>query len=166
MSRHGDDDDQDYRERRSSNKTVLVVLGIGAVVICVGLVICGGLVFFGFRALSQGMSSFTTLVNEIQAAQAVADTFLRDLGAGRVDEAYANTTKDFQARQSLAAFRDYVSKYPALKNYQSQALTINNPSATLATFQGTASGPNGQVSFTVQVIKDGQTWKVDRFTIP
>src|ERR1700687_91227 len=101
-SRDYDDEDRDYREPpRSSNKTLLIILGIIAAVICVCVVVCGGLVYYGIRAAQGAATSFSTLINDVQTSQVAADTFIRDVAANRLDDAYANTTKDFQARQTI-----------------------------------------------------------------
>jgi hypothetical protein len=103
----------------------------------------------------------------VQSSQVAADTFMRDVAANRLDDAYANTTKDFQTRQPIAQFRDFVKKNSELKNYQPSSLVSTQFTAALVTFQGSVSGPNGQTkSFTLKLAKDGTAWKVDTFTIP
>jgi hypothetical protein len=173
-----DDDDRGYRERRSSNKSTLAVLGIGAVVLGVCLVVCGGLVYLAAIAIRDGMNGFSTTMQQaiqqgqqmqqdVQLAQTTADAFMQEVSGGRLDAAYARTTKDFQARRTLPQFHDFVNQNAALKNYQPDSM--DDPTLTpqlSATFEGTVLGPNGEIAFTLVLIKDGQMWKVDRFTIP
>ncbi|HEY1861142.1 MAG TPA: hypothetical protein VGG61_12345 [Gemmataceae bacterium] len=173
-----DDYDRDHRERRSSNKSTLMVLGVGAAILGVCLLACGGLFYLAAKVIGEGMAAISTnmqqamqqaqqMQQEMQAVQTTADAFLGDIAAGRLDGAYARTTKDFQARRTLPQFRAFVSQNPALKNYQADSLDEPNfTSALSATFEGTVRGPNGDVAFTLVVTKDEQVWKVDRFTIP
>jgi hypothetical protein len=179
MDRYGeyDDENRGYRERRSSNKSTLVVLGVGALALGVCMVVCGGFVYLAAKKLGDGMSNFGTAVQqaaqqaqqqqESLAAQATAEAFMQDVAAGNTDAAYARTTKSFQARQTGVQFRDFVNQNPVLKNYQLDSL--DDPEFTTplsATFDGAVLGPNGDVTFTLVLTKDGQGWKVDRFTIP
>jgi hypothetical protein len=177
--REYDDDDRGYREpRSSSNKSTLVVLGIGALILGVCLVVCGGLVYFAAKAFQDGVASFNTsmqqamqqaqqMQQDVQLAQSAADAFMQDIADGKHDAAYARTTKDFQLRQTRIEFRAFVDQNPALKNYQDDSLDGPNFTAPLsATIEGTLPGPNGEIAFTLMLIKEGQAWKVDRFTIP
>jgi hypothetical protein len=176
MARFSDyDDDQDYRERkRSSNSGVLIILGIGAAVLCVCLVLCGGVFYLAMQAFNDGMANMNTAIaqaeiemQEQKACDAVADTFMRDVAAGRLKEAYASTTENFQARQPFAQFRTFVGQHPALKNYQPDSLDDTDLTPTTASYEGSVTAQNGtEVTFTLQLAKDGTTWKVDGFTIP
>jgi hypothetical protein len=162
-----DEDDESPRPRSSggSNKWILI-LGIIAGVLFVCILVCGGVVYLIYQGVSSAASSVKTAIEEMQGSQQAAESFMRDIAGNRVDAAYNSTTKDFQTRQTLAQFRDLVNKNPALKNFQ-PPLMSNNFTPASATFQGNVAGQNGMwTSFTVTVIKDGQTWKVDRFTIP
>ncbi len=102
------------------------------------------------------------------SGQAVAETFMADLAAGRVDSAYNSTTQGFRDRQTLQQLRDLVNQNPQLKSFirHSNSLAPGNISPTLITFHGTINSPTGVVSFTLHVVKEGEQWKVDRFTIP
>jgi len=177
-NRENDDDDRDFRRPRSSSKSPLIVFGIGAVVLGVCLVACGGLFLLGMKAFQNTMAGFSTsmqqaaqqaqqMQQDFGLAQSTADSFMQDLAAGRFDSAYARTTKDYQSRQTLAALRAFVSQNPALKNYESNSLDEPNfTNFVSATIEGTVTGANGEVAFTLVLNKDGQVWKVDRFTIP
>jgi hypothetical protein len=176
--REYDDDERDYRMPRSSNKSSLVVLGVGAVVLGVCLVACGGLIYMAAVAFQNTMAGFSTTMQQamlqtqqmqqdIGLAQSTADAFMQDIADGHIDDAYARTTKDYQARQTLAGLRAFVNQNPALKNYDENSLeepTLTAPQAV--TVEGTVRGPNGEIAFTLGLVKEGQAWKVDRFTIP
>jgi hypothetical protein len=154
------------------------VLGIGAVVLGVCLVACGGLAYLAATIFQNTMAGFSTsmqqamqqaqqMQQDVGLVQSTADSFMQDIAAGRLDSAYGRTTKDYQSRQTLAALRAFVSQNPALKNYEAGSLGEPNfTNFVSATIEGTFAGVNGEVAFTLVLIKDGQVWKVDRFTIP
>jgi hypothetical protein len=178
MDRYGDydDDDRGSRQRNSSNKSTLMVLGIGAAVLGVCLLICGGLFYLGLRMFRDGMANFGTAIQQaaeqaqqmqgMQDAESTAEAFLQDIAGGQVDSAYARTSKDFQARQTPPQFRAFVNQNPALQKYEGDSLDQLKFAPPSATFTGMVPGPNGDITFTLVVVKDGQAWKVDRFTIP
>jgi hypothetical protein len=163
------DDDRDSHVQRSSNKSTLLILGIGAAVLGVCLLVCGGLFYLGMKAFSDAMSSgmANNLPLDMDDSEEVADQFMSDIADSRADLAYARTTTEFQQRQPFPQFRAFVGKNPALKNYESDSLRQTNLDPTKATYVGEVTGPNGaRVSFTIQVVKDGEEWKVNRFSIP
>jgi hypothetical protein len=176
VARYSDyDDDEYYRKRpRSSNSSLILILGIGAAVLCLCLVVCGGLFYLGMQAFKDGMANAQSAMAQAQldmqehgACDAAADTFMRDVAAGRLKEAYAATTKNFQTRQPLAQFRTFVGQNPALKNYQPDSLEDTDFTPTMAAYEGSVTAKNGkEVTFTLQLAKDGTTWKIDGFTIP
>jgi hypothetical protein len=165
------DDEEDYRSRRPSNHSLLLILGVGAGILGVCLVVCAGLFYLGMKAFSDAVSSSMTMAAGMQAeedaAEAVANKFLNDVADGRIESAYASTTKAFQDGQPLPLFRNFVDRNPALKNYDPESLLQTSYTPVLATFEGNATSADGvEISFTIQVVKDGDAWKVDRFTIP
>jgi hypothetical protein len=148
------DDDREHQTQRSSNKSLLLILGIGAAVLGVCLLVCGGLFYLGMKAFSDAVSMANSLPPDREDSEEVAEQFMSDLADGRVDLAYARTTKEFQGRQPLPQFRAFVGRNPALKNYESDSLVPTNSSPAMVTFEGSVTGPNGaEVSFTIQVIK-------------
>jgi hypothetical protein len=159
----------------SSGKTVLLVVAIVAVVVLLLLGGCGVLVYFTVQAMSraaqnfsQAMSTAMQMMADMQTGMQTAQTFVDDLGNGRVDEAYDSTTKDFQAKQSLEKFREFVDKHPALKK-QASSVPGNNPNMTpgRCVLPYVVNGQDGSTTrCTVQVIKEDEKWKVDRFTVP
>ena len=179
MDRYGDydDDDRGSRQRNSSNKSTLMVLGIGAAILGVCLLACGGLVYLAAKVIGEGMAAISTnmqqamqqaqQMQEMQEAETTAEAFLEDIAGGFVDAAYARTSKGFQARQTLAQVprvresepRRYRSSTPIrwmnLKSRLNQPLLRERCPAQMA------MSPSRLV-----LIKDGPMWKVDRFTIP
>jgi predicted metalloprotease len=168
-SDYNDDDDRDYRRRpRSSNQTLILILGLGACLLCICLVVCAGLFYLGMKSFSGAVQNVAAqaqqAAQEEEDAEMAADTFMQDVAANRLNEAYARTTKEYQARLKLAQFRDFVNRNPALKNYKSQSLEQSTFSPGSAVYNGTVFARNGAlVTFTLQLAKEGTAWRVDRF---
>jgi ABC-type antimicrobial peptide transport system permease subunit len=156
---------RDEPESSSSNKTILIVVSIIAGVILVIVASCFGLGYFFLKAISPAMSSAMQMVNDLQQATATGQQFMADVAADRIDAAYEHTTKDFQKRQDLEAFRKFVAKHPGLKGNLPN-FTNMQPLQGRCTMAFTITGPNGAVTGTLVVIKEGEEWKVDQFTIP
>ena len=156
----------EYNRGDSSNKTVLIVLAIvgGVLVLCI--LGCLGLFYLGMRTVQQVAASAKQMMEEAQAAQVVAERFLADLGDGQVDFAYKETTQQFQARQTLEQFRAFVDRNPLLKKRTSSNVWAQSNTPNLVTFQASISTTGGQLNCTIHVAKEGDVWKVDRFTIP
>jgi hypothetical protein len=168
------DNDQEPASRRSSRRYVLLIVGIIGGVLCVILLVCGGIIYLGARTVVPAWRSIT-MADEIQASDMAADKFMKLIARGGVEPAYAGTTQGFQSRQTLEQFRDLVDKNPLLKDYQWGISPENHEWMALDgdfdpdknTYRGTILSEKGKaMSFTVVTVKDGQSWKVDRFTIP
>jgi hypothetical protein len=147
----------------SSTNTVIIVVAIVGVVILLILLACGGLIFLGARAFSQAMATAMQQITEMQASQTLAQSFLDDVGNGRLDEAYAETSQGFRQRTTREQFGALVEKYPALKGASGMPQPSSAMTPTAATFTVALSGPNGSVTVTVHTVKEGTQWKVDRF---
>jgi predicted metalloprotease len=169
-----DDDDRDYRRRRrpkSSNQSLILILGLGGCLLCICLIVCGGLFYLGMQKFSgtmqTAMAQAQQQMQDQEDAEAAAETFMQDVAANRLNEAYARTTKEFQTRLKFPQFRDFVTKNPTLKNYAPQTLDESTFSPKMAIYNGTVFAQNGaQLSFTLQLAKEGTAWRIDRFTIP
>jgi hypothetical protein len=161
-----DDDDDERRPPKSSGagKTLLIVFGIIGGIVLVLVLGCGTIVYFVYRGVSGVVASVKSSIDDIQASQMAADNFMSDVAANRLDKAYNNTTKNYQSQQRLEQFKDFVQKNPGLKSYRPMSLVAMNFTPAASSFQGQIPGQIPQ--FTVQVVKEGETWKVDRFTIP
>src|SRR6266542_4696567 len=148
-----------------SGKTVLLIVGIVAIVLLLIVGGCGAIVYLVAVRVSQAMSTAMQMVGDMQAGMMAGQTFVEDLGAGRIDEAYAETTADYQAKTTKEALKALVDKTPALKKYGSSF--SNNPNVTpnRCTFTYVLNGQDGtSANCTVIVIKENDgKWKVDRF---
>src|SRR5262249_57314272 len=119
--------------------------------------------YLGARAFSQVMATAMQQVTEMQASLQLAQGFLDDVSNGRLDQAYAETSKAFQGRLTREQFGALVEKHPALKG-GSWAPQPSTMTPTAATFTATATGPNGTITVTLHTVKEGTQWKVDRFS--
>jgi flagellar basal body-associated protein FliL len=152
----------------SGNKTVLVVSIVGGIILVVVLA-CGGmayLVVLGMRGFSQAMSSFGQQFAEMQNAMATAETFLDDFAQGQLDEAYAQTTKAYQQRVNREQFQALLDKHPAFKKATHDPLQPNNFNTATFRLTTTVTNPDGvSATCTLQLKKEDEQWKVDRFSI-
>ena len=154
------------RSSSSGTKVVLIVVGVvgGIFVVCV--LACVGVAYFGMRAVRDLGEKAMERVADEQAARVVAEPFLTDLIDGKADAAYPQTTQAFKSRLTLQELRDLMAKNATLKKRTSSWLFAQTVTPQLVVFQGTINGPQGSVNCTIHVAKDGETWKVDRFSIP
>jgi hypothetical protein len=147
----------------SSSKTVWIVLGIVGGLL---LLVCGGCIIGGFFIWKSPLGQ---KVQAATGAQLAAQDFFQRLGSGNVETAYNATSKGFQSRQSLAQFRAFVDRNPGLKSAQNPTFQVdaNSMTETSSKFQviiPTTSGAT--LNGTLRMIKEGDQWKVDDFTIP
>jgi hypothetical protein len=71
------------------------------------VVFCAAFFFYYWKGGLIAMSTTDML--------STAGAFLDDIGAGRIDSAYARTTNNFRARHSLTQFRALIDEQPLLK---------------------------------------------------
>ena len=160
------DSDHQTSNRRSSSRSLFLILGIIGGFLCLILVVCGGAIYLGVRTVLPQWRSIT-MGDEIQGSELAAHYFMMKISGGGVDHAYASTTKGFQSRQTLQQFRDLVDKNPALKDYNGEFARDGDFDPDKNTYRGSIVDLRGTtMKFTVVTVKDGQDWKVDRFTIP
>jgi hypothetical protein len=91
-----DDDDRDYRRRRrprSSNQSLILILGLGGCLFCICIIVCAGLFYLGMRSISDSVQTATAQMQDQVDAEQAADTFMQDVAANRLKEAYAQTWK-------------------------------------------------------------------------
>ena len=155
-------------EPRSNNKSTIVVVSIVAGIVLVVVLACGGLIYLaaiGMRGFSQAMSSAMQMGIDVQTSMATAQSFLDDIAAGRLDEAFAETSEGYQAKVSREQFQELVDNHPTLKKAVA-AMTGNNFNNNTARLTFTMTNPEGaNTTCAVQMVKEGDEWKVDRFTI-
>jgi hypothetical protein len=156
-----EDDDYEYEpiKRKSSNRTLFIVLGVAGGVLLILVVGCAGLAYWGFRNFA-GFPDLTT----------GADRFLNDLKNRRVVAAYERTTKQFQSRQTLAQFHAQVQQHPALTTHTSRTYTgfnvFSGPGGSRGTVNVTLKGPEERLAFTLVLSDEDGLWKVTQLNMP
>ena len=129
---------QPPRQRRPW-KTILIVLGV-VLVLC-----CAGAAFGGYQ-LFKGVQEATG------PARTAAETFVVNLEDGDTDAAYKLLCKTTQAKYSLDAFKDGVSKQPKVSSHSFGGVNVMNY--------------NGKVSATVTILLTFDTSFTERHAFP
>src|SRR5258708_5896508 len=93
-------------------------------------------------ALQPAIAQAQQAIQDEEDAELAADLFMQDVAANRLNEAYARTTKEYQARLKFVQFRDFVNRNPALKNYQAQSLDQSTFSPKVAVYIGSVIARN------------------------
>ena len=156
-----EDDDYEYEpiRRKSSNRTLFIVLGVVGGMLLLVILVCAGLIYWGATRFSQ-----------FSVPTAEADRFLDDLKLGQLNNAYARTSRAFQTQQTLAQFQNFIKQFPAFTNQSSRTYTgfnvVSGAGGSRATLHATVFGPGISVSFTLFLVEEGGQWKVDQLTIP
>jgi hypothetical protein len=159
------DDDYVPEKKSGGNTALIIVLVIGGVFLVVALV-CGGLGYYAFRSFSQVMQTAMAQANEMMAAMAEPELFFQDIAAGSLDAAYGRTSKGYQARTKLEDFKKFVET-SKLKNATSRIASNQNYTPQRTTAHYTVTAADGtSVSLTIQVVKEGEQWRVDSLTVP
>lgn len=86
---------------------------------------------------------------------------LSAIKSGNIDSAYDMTSKAFQEATSLNAYKDFVEKYPILKDYKSVSFTerkIEKDSGYLAGTIKTDDGSEMKIEY--QLVKEDDKWKI------
>lgn len=164
----------------SPNKMILMVFGIvgGVIILCVGLAIVYYVAVLAISTVgSNANATFTTVTPapitgkatgtpaNAQARQA-ADTFLRELLSGQVERAHGMTTTDFQREVPYVEFRAYYEGTAQLKGKPTlQSLVVLRQGPEVVYYRGTVNGPNGSLSFSLDVVQENFEWKVGKFKL-
>jgi hypothetical protein len=159
----------DARQSDNTLKIVLIVVGAIVLVIALTVLACAGLGFFAFRTASNAASNAFASVGEMINAQAALQSFMMDVQAGRGAAAYAATTASFRAKQTQDEFQALLDQHPELKNANGNSLQPVQPigQQTAMKYRGLISGkaPGQIATLTIDLVKEGQQWKVDAFDV-
>jgi hypothetical protein len=96
----------------------------------------------------------------------VVDQFLRDVRQGKMDEAYARLSQDYQARLSRESFESAVGEHPALKdNAEGRFSVFKGGSVSIINDRGVVKGAlvstSGQKeSAVIGLVKEAGVWKI------
>lgn len=130
---------------------IALSLSAGAVLLSGG--VCGGCLYKG--------------VVEVAEIRRVADAFMDDLAAGRLEAAYESTAPAMKAVLSPDAFRATYDAFPALKNQDGRV------SGRWRIFNGDQAevlyripNPPNPVTMSVSLRKEGSQWRVQGFGLP
>ncbi len=171
----------DYEDTGGSgSRTAIMIVGIVGGVVLAFLLVCGGLVYLGIRAFKETMQPMMEGVKEIVESQGVADEFVANIRANRLDAAYQSTTENFKKGMSRKAFEELVQKHPELKQQafaqdfdprqgpgqpqgQPQIKAFSGPYRYRFSVQGKDDKESAE--FTVTVAKENGVLKVDELTV-
>jgi hypothetical protein len=158
----GDDRPRRPREKKSSQWTVLwVVGGVG----CLMLLVCGGMIGFG---IWWGYDK----IGPLTKATITATEFVTFLSQNNIDGAYALTSKDYQRLNTPEQFAEFVKKHEILVKNTSRNVQINDPENAMKgkkkefTFNVTLSDAKGGKLITLVVVEEQNAWKVDKVIMP
>lgn len=113
---------------------------------CVALALVAAILLFAF--------GFT------RGAVESAETFLTQLGDGKIEEAYANTSATLRQQQPLPAFQRTVKEL-GLTDYASASWSSRKVQGDRAHLEGSvATRPGGKIPLTLELVKESETWKV------
>jgi hypothetical protein len=160
--------------QQSDNTLKIVLIVVGAIVLLIGLIIaaCAGIAAFTVRTVSNAAGNAASNVmegiGETLNAQAVVEDFMGDVRNGQGAAAYANTSASFRKKQSQEQFQAFLDQHPELKNAMPNNAQPLQPLSTQGTMKFRSTFVDGQgkfVTITLDLVKEGQQWKVDAFTV-
>jgi len=164
-------------EQQSDNTAVKIVAIIGGIVLVIVLS-CGVVVLFVVQAAKKMASDFEGTIKEFaedaKQSQKAVDSFLADIRAGKLDNAYESTTREFKERMSRAEFEELIKQHPALKEKPTVNINMNSPNVGAPNFPGgmheysyKAEGKDhkNKIEFSLTLEKEDGQMKVDQLTI-
>ena len=171
----------DYYDSGSSSgsNTTLIIVGIVGGVVLVFLLVCGGLAYLAINAAKEGMEAIRPMMEgfeEMAQSEHIANDFLENIRAGRLDAAYQSTTESFKKRLSRKAFDELVQKHPELKQQdvfpmfdmdQNASKPQTQPFTGPYRYRYSAARKDGKepLEFKITVAKENGTLKVDQLTL-
>jgi hypothetical protein len=161
---------------RGSKGALWGLLGVvgGVTLVCAGLLTIGIVAIYWLgrsaqQTLQRAAAEQEALAKQthLMVVQAVADQFFMLVKQGREDVAYQQfTSKGFRERQSLEQFRAFIKKYPQLRDPDAPITSTPAREGATCTVPVTVKGRDGVQTFTLRVIEEDGTWKVDDITAP
>lgn len=96
----------------------------------------------------------------------VANTMFADIKAGKVEQAYTSTAKEFQTATTLDQFKTFVA-WTKLANFQSASWTEREVNNNQGILKGTVTLDDGaKLPFEINLIKEDGQWKIFTMNIP
>jgi len=174
-------DDDDYYDRPAPSggggKTAITIIGIIGGVILLVAAVCGGLGYYMVVSMKKAVSQMTSEMEKQKQAEANSDRgkakkfveqFMQEVIGNRPDAAYKMTTADYQERVTSKQFTAFIKKYAAyLKqpSFLSEDYTTSNTGSTFTFTEVLSAQGEGIKNLSITVVKNGEGWKVDQFTI-
>lgn len=159
-------------ESSSSNRTFIIILAIVGTFVVLGLAVCAGAIYLAAQGFNQAMKPVKEMIQDVQQAPSVAESFLNDLRNNRMEAAYEATTDAFKKRMTQKQLQELVEKHPALKESADlQNMDMNQPAGQtfpgVYRFRYSARSKDGkdQVEVDVAVAKENGELKVDDFKV-
>lgn len=158
----------------TSSGTVILVVALTAVGLLIVLAACaGGAFFLIWRTAARDAPARQEQQNKavtynLQQSTGVASLFLDAVLAGRAREAYQQTSRDFQMRQSFEEFQAFLDKNPGLRKGTSRFIApgaAQGPGPTQSALSAAVVGLDAIVSCDLLLVNEDGQWKVDRFTV-
>jgi len=141
---------------KGSDRTSLAENALAGGIILLGGLLCVGLILF----LVNGVADHNSL-------RASADALLNDLDSGRIESAYARTTRNFQSVQSLKQFHGMVGPSPGFRSRGSRSISRVKVSKEAAGPTGVVQARVGDTHFpswiTLVLAREDGEWKIDRW---
>lgn len=183
------DDDRPRRPRSqagsSGGKTAVIIIAIIAAVVLIIFFACAGVVYMVFtgakNAVEDARVNMVARAKEMEKQHKIEDTqraatdkdeskraaesFLKVIQEKRAGEAYLMFNSNMKRKfPDQKAFTAYVSKHPALSS--PQVLVDANPLRPSSRMEYTFTAMDGDqfALFTIVVVREGVTWKVEQFS--
>jgi hypothetical protein len=164
--------------KSGSDKTIYILLaGAGMiVVVCLGLFGWGLTYFIGGRddvtrttRTKRPNQTFATgegaaMLNPDQVVRA----FFKELAESQLEDAYQRTSVSFQGQMSQNDFNEFIRKNNAFIGHLSlNYSTTGQTDSGIKKYKGKAyGGENGGVSFSLELSKEDEGWRVRTFSVP
>jgi len=165
--------------RRQDNSALWIILAVVGGGLFVLMLLCGGIAYLWLSILRTGEEMvreapqhFFKAVGEVRRAAddnlrsaQTAGAFLNDCLAGRLNAAYAATSAGFRKTMTAEQLKALLEEHPVRKG-PAPVTVVGDPLLGPHQYRHTAAGPVGeQVIFSISMIREGDTWKVDQFAL-
>lgn len=171
---------QEPDEKPGVNRSLTIIIAAVVVLILLLIAACGGVIFMGANLFSKLASQGMNAAVQMADSQKNLLDFVAELQGGKIDAAYARTSTGFRKKMSLEAFRQFVDSQPSLKkpgSVNNNQMHFNasadkapsgipdlNAEGTRITMSGSLNNSDGSVSYSLEMIREDDSWKIDQIT--
>jgi hypothetical protein len=132
----------------------------------IGLLVVRGLILLAVIGCLGMLGIAGKWLADWQALRAAAEAYLSELDAGRIEDAYARTTRNFQMNQDFHVYQPAVSR-SLLRRQGSRSYShvgvYRGPAGPEGIVLATVHGPDHSLPITLILIKEDGQWKIDRW---